>query len=120
MNGFVDRAGRALLRVDLRSASGSIHASIVVWIDTGFTGDLVVPQSMIDQLTLPLTGTVSAVLADGSRTVLKTYECLIDWFGELKRLEVVANEGAHPLLGVGLLRERDLRVDYRLCAITLA
>jgi predicted aspartyl protease len=119
MIGRVDSAGRSLLDVELRpSADGRIVLSSV-WIDTGFTGELVLPQLLIDELLLTLTGTVSATLADGSRTVLTTYECFIGWFDEIKRLEVVANQGSTALLGVGLLLNRQLTINYRLGHISL-
>jgi predicted aspartyl protease len=74
---------------------------------------LVLPQQQIEDLTLPESGTVKAILADGSEVTLKRYVCLIDWFGEERDLEVVANEGEYPLLGVGLLLGHDLRISYR-------
>lgn len=64
-------------------------------------------------------GTVKAILADGSEVTLKRYVCLIDWFGEERDLEVVANEGEYPLLGVGLLLDHDLRISYRSAEITI-
>lgn len=54
-----------------------------------------------------------ARLADGSDVQLDTYTCLLDWFDEWKRIEVVANDGQFPLLDVGLLLDRDLPVHYR-------
>jgi len=119
MNGIVDNAGRALLDVELRATREAPSLSIAAWIDTGFTGDLVLPQSVIDDFGLPLTGTVAAVLADGSQITMKTYRCFILWFDDLRRLEVVANEGEHPLLGVGLLLDHELRIDYRSKAIAI-
>jgi clan AA aspartic protease len=119
MNGFVDHAGRAILDVELRATDNAPPFAIAAWIDTGFTGDLVLPQSFIDALALRLTGTVRAVLADGSQIVMKTYRCFVHWFDELRRLEVVANEGQYPLLGIGLLLDRELRIDYRLKKISL-
>src|SRR5207249_3580600 len=83
------------------------------WIDTGFTGELVLPRIRIDQLGLPLGPKVTAVLADGSQIELDTYTCNLNWFGTWKKIQVVANEGQFPLLGVGLLQQRELRVDYR-------
>ncbi|MCI0332323.1 MAG: hypothetical protein L0228_03735 [Planctomycetes bacterium] len=68
---------------------------------------------MIEELALTLTGTVSAILADGSKTAMRTYRCFVHWFGEQRRLEVVANEGEHPLLGVGMLLDHELRIDFR-------
>ena len=77
------------------------------------------PQRQIDDLALPHSGTVKAILADGSEVALKTYACLIDWFGEDRHLEVVANKGACPLLGVGLLVGHDLHISYRSGDITI-
>jgi len=54
-----------------------------------------------------------ATLADGTQTELSTHSCWIDWFGNTKTLEIIANKGECPLLGVGLLLGLELRVDYR-------
>lgn len=43
---------------------------------------------------------------------LSTYHCELDWFGKRRSLEVIANSGQTPLLGVGLLLAKELRVDY--------
>ena len=50
---------------------------------------------------------------------MTTYRCFVRWFDDLRRLEVVSNEGQYPLLGVGLLLDRELRIDYRSSVITL-
>jgi clan AA aspartic protease len=81
-------------------------------VDTGFTGDLVLPQSIIDRLELELSGSVDAILADGSQIELNTFSCSIEWFGRAKSLEIIANDGEYPLLGVGLLLGLELRIDY--------
>jgi hypothetical protein len=44
---------------------------------------------------------------------LDTHTCVHEWFDEWKRIEVVANVGQYPLLGVGLLLDHDLQIDYR-------
>ena len=113
MNGQVDNNGRALVAISVRSSDATATREIQAWIDTGFNGDLVLPQQQIDDLALPHSGTVKAILADGSEVALTTHTCLIDWFGEQRQLEVVANEGEYPLLGVGLLWGHDLAISYR-------
>lgn len=113
MNGHVDSHGRALLTITVRPSDIAATREIEVWIDTGFNGDLVLSQQQIDELALPQSGTVKAILADGSEIALKRYVCLIDWFGEERELEVVANAGEYPLLGVGLLAGHDLHISYR-------
>jgi len=119
MNGSVNSSGRALVSISVRASDVAAAHEIQVWIDTGFNGDLVLPRQQIEDLALPLSGTVKAILADGSEITLRRYVCLIDWFGEERDLEVVANEGEYPLLGVGLLLGHDLRISYRSGEITI-
>lgn len=119
MRGHVDSSGRALVSVQIRPSDIAAAQEIQSWIDTGFNGDLVVPLQQIEDLSLPQSGTVKAILADGSEVALKTYTCLIDWFGQTRHLEVVANDGVYPLLGVGLLQGRDLCISYRSGDITI-
>lgn len=113
MNGRVDSSGRALIAVTVRPTATATSCEIQAWIDTAFNGDLVLPQQQIEELDLPQSGTVKAILADGSEVVLNRYSCEIEWFEGQRDLEVVANEGEYPLLGVGLLLEHDLRISYR-------
>lgn len=119
MKGIVDQSGRAILEIPLRSNSSHPFRTISVWIDTCFNGDLVLPQKTIDELGLNPSGTVDGILADGSQTVLTTYHCEIDWFGRIRNLEVIANSGTTPLLGVGLLLAKELVVDYTNLLLTL-
>ena len=119
MNGHVDSNGRALVTVSVRRSDVAAAHEVQAWIDTGFNGDLVLPQQQIDDLALSQSGTVKAILADGSEVILQRYICLIDWFGEERDLEVVANDGEYPLLGVGLLVGRDLHISYRSGIITI-
>ena len=119
MNGVVDGAGRALIVVEIGGSNLTPRTPIQAWIDTGFTGELVLPQKTIEDLGLVNSGTVGAVLADGTQIALRVYSCIVNWFGEQRKLEVVATSGDHPLLGVGLLLDRDLRIDYRSRTITI-
>jgi clan AA aspartic protease len=113
MTGTVDGSGRALVSIRVRNPVDNTEAALDAWIDTGFTGELVVPRGIAGSLGLPFGPVVMARLADGSDIQLDTYTCLLEWFGEWKRIEVVANQGQHSLLGVGLLLDHDLRINYR-------
>jgi clan AA aspartic protease len=108
MTGRVDSSGRALLPIAIRPSDVAEFHDIEAWIDAGFNGDLVLPQRRIDELLLPQSGTVRAILADGLEYVMNAYSCQIIWFGAKRSLEVVGNDGEYPLLGVGLLRGHDL------------
>ena len=112
MKGEVDEAGRALLTLSVRPVSGNDPQELVVWVDTAFDGELVIPFDAIREMELPQSAAVQATLADGKIVVLDTFDCEIEWFGQWRRVEVIANEGRLPLLGIGLLRGRRLTVDY--------
>lgn len=58
-------------------------------------------------------GSVDAILADGSQIELNTHTCHVKWFGSERHLEVVANAGDYPLLGVGMLLRLELRANYQ-------
>ncbi len=70
MKGRVDSFGRALITIGLKAPATSGLQYIEVWIDTGFNGDLVLPQSVVDRLELPHLGMLRATLADGSEQSL--------------------------------------------------
>jgi clan AA aspartic protease len=119
MNGIVDGGGRALLDIELRRAGAVAQFVISAWIDTGFTGDLVLSQKLVDLLALSPSGSVDAILADGSVVPMYTYSCVIYWFGRSQQMEVVANDGEYALLGVGLLNDRELFINYGTKLLTL-
>lgn len=119
MMGIVDAAGRALLIVTIVADSCPAGANVDVWIDTGFTGEIVFPIAIIRQPGLIQSGTIDAILADGSQILLDTYSCKIQWFNGERNLEVIANEGEFPLLGVGLLLGQELRIDYMNLTLSL-
>jgi clan AA aspartic protease len=119
MNGRVDGAGRALVRLGVKPSATATAVEIEAWVDTGFTGELVLPQERIAALSLPVSAVVRVELGDGSETMLHTYTCLIEWFAQVKQIEVIANAGQFPLLGVGLLRGCTLTVDYASQTLTI-
>ena len=119
MNGEVDHSGRAIVSLSVRPDADAGASALVAWVDTAFTGELVVPRKMIEKLGLQQSAAVTAGLADGTQVVLETYSCVIDWFGRRRVVEVVENEGQVPLLGIGLLRDRKLEIDYRLHTVVI-
>lgn len=111
MNGHVDENGRALIQIPIAASPDAPFQSFPVWIDTGCTGELVLPRALIESLQLPSHGAVQVMLADGTEHLSETFVCDLEWFGERRTVEVVANN-SFPLLGVGLLLGRILTIDY--------
>jgi clan AA aspartic protease len=115
LNGRVDEALRALVDVAIYRTVSEAATNFTVWIDTAFNGYLVFPYEMIQKLGLQQEATTEAVLADGSRVTLESFVCYIEWFGEVKRAQVIGNNGKLPLLGTELLAKRKLLIDYAAC-----
>lgn len=118
MNGSVDDQLRALLELQVGAKPGGAKATIVAW-DTAFNGGLVLPRSEIERLALQEYSSTLAILADGQQVELPTFTCYVEWFGSEYRTQIVANEGAYPLLGTMLLAGRDLTISYGRRSVTL-
>jgi len=110
--GIVDEFGRALLELTAPSNGNEERITITAWVDTAFNGELVVPRATITALGLEQSAGIRARLADGNEVTLESYSCTLDWFGEMRAVEVIANDGQMPLLGIGLLIGHRLTVDY--------
>lgn len=119
MNGHVDDDLRALLEVSIGGSPNDVKAKLLVWVDTAFNGGLVLPRSDIQRLGLKEYSSTPAVLADGQQVELPTFTAYLEWFGQEYRTQVVANEGAHPLLGTSLLSDRDLAISYKRKTVNL-
>lgn len=112
MTGQVDANGHASLALSIHNPANNSDQLVTVWIDTAFTGELVIPRSTIESIGLSEMQSISAVLGDGSEIELDTFRGELKWFGATRVVEVIANDGAFPLLGVGLLVGRRLEIDY--------
>jgi Predicted aspartyl protease len=112
VNGIVDEFGRALITVNVRATDDDRLNVIEVWIDTAFSGELGVPSRLIESLHLPQAAAVEARLADGNTVLLEAFTCQVEWFGKWRTVELIANSGEYPLLGIGLLTGHRLTIDY--------
>ena len=119
MIGTVDERGRALLDVRISNKLKGEYTAVTTWLDTAFDGHLVLSLELIKELGLDSLVETEAILADGSRVCLETFVCCVEWFGERRLLQVIANEGRFPLLGTGLLEQRVLQIDYRMKTVTV-
>lgn len=119
ITGHVDDDGRALIPITVAHPLTGLSSQLEVWIDTGFTGGLMLTQEQIAKLNLPRTANVEGVLADGSTTSLRSCLCRMDWFGRSRSVHALATSGSFPLLGVRLLENLELLIDYAAHTVTL-
>ena len=86
-----------------------VPASVEAIVDTGFSGSISLPQSIIDQLDLRHIGSRGGLMADGSTIMFQLYEVEIDRQGDVRTAEVVSTDG-HPLIGMVPLQGSELRM----------
>ena len=89
---------------------GGREQQIEAVLDTGYTGSLTLPSSVVTDLGLPFRGRASVVLGDGSESEFDIHEATVAWAGEQHAVAIDVVE-TEPLLGVGLLLGNELTVE---------
>lgn len=74
-------------------------------IDTGFSGELMLPQTLIQELGLEEVGSSRYILADGSLSDAKVYAATVSWFGRAREVLVISSESDLALAGLELLHD---------------
>ncbi len=101
MQGFVNQNCEAIIQVAVGHASKRKQMVNAV-IDTGFTGFLSLPLSIITSLELPWYFRDLGTLGDGSEVIFEMYKATVIWDGRERIVDVAASE-ADPLIGMSLL-----------------
>ena len=79
-------------------------------IDTGYNGELTLPDEAVQALELPFAGYRQATLADNSIVTLSVFLATVIWHGQAREVVVVQADGA-PLIGMALLRGSRMTMD---------
>lgn len=107
-------AGReAILR--LRLTAGEAVECLV---DTGFTGALVLPQSLVTRLGLPVVGREVFEMVGGQRFIASVALAEIEWLGATRTVRAIVSEDT--LLGTELLDGTKLVIDYAAHTMTIS
>ena len=83
---------------------------VKVLVDTGFSGELMLQREAIGRLGLPEIGEDFYITASGAGVDTTVRTGSLKWFGETKRVPVLATKGKTALLGMGLLFRHSLRM----------
>ncbi len=109
IQGYVNEAYEAVVPLTLQGQSGQTR-EIEAVIDTGYTGFLTVPHSLVMELGLPYRNRDLAILADGSEATFDVYRVTVLWDGQPKHVDAYAAD-ATPLAGMRLLDRHNLNID---------
>lgn len=110
ITGETDYKREAILSLTVRGTDGVIETVNAV-IDTGFTDNLMIEESLADRLGLTPVRTDSYQLGDGSRVRPNRYQVTLDWNGEPRTVIATASVGGGTLIGMKLLRGYSLTID---------
>ncbi len=87
-----------------------IEQRVAAVLDTGFTGYLALPQSLIGQLGLVSEGEGRITLADGSVQMHDIYRTTVIWYGQRQTVPIMGM-GDKPLIGMRLLAGSRVTMD---------
>ena len=105
------RAGEARIRLKVRGSRGR-EQEVEAVVDTGFTGDLTLPPSVIVALGVRWQSLDRGTLADGSECLFDVFEAKVVWDRRTRRI-LVNEADADPLVGMALLSGYELNVEVR-------
>ncbi len=105
MKGFVTATLEAILPLEVQDASGR-KITVDAVIDTGFSGQLALPATVVDMLSFPLQGVRSALMGDGRSVMVEIYKAQVVWEGKLREVQLLAMQGS--LIGMSLLYGSDV------------
>jgi len=109
MQGIVDQNCEATIRLVVGNLD-SQRQMIDAVIDTGFTGFLTLPSSVLADLNLRAYRREEGILGDGSTCIFDVYRGLVIWDGELQRIDINESD-TEPLVGMGLLYGYRMQLD---------
>lgn len=109
MQGIVDQNCEATIRLVVGNVD-SQRQMIDAVIDTGFTGFLTLPSSVLADLNLRAYRREEGILGDGSTCIFDVYRGLVIWDGELRRIDINESD-TEPLVGMSLLYGYRMQLD---------
>ena len=109
--GSVNANREAIIQIAVLSDRKKVK-SVRPVVDTGYTGDLMLPRAIVNELGLTLRGVQDAILGDGSLKLFEMYVGSVIWDGEIRRIEINASE-TESLVGMGLLEGYKLEIEAR-------
>jgi clan AA aspartic protease len=109
MTGHLNTDGEPALPVRIVGPAGTLEIKAVV--DTGFNGELTLPRSQIEALSLPEATVTEVTLADGRVRDVPVYDAETEFAGSTREI-FVTEDPTTPLVGTGLLWGFSLYIEF--------
>lgn len=111
LHGRIDERNQLWIPITVGGQYGQQEISALI--DTGFTGELLLPLQVAVPLGLKLAGAAPYQLADGSITQHMLFSASINWGTQTRAVTVNVVDVEHALIGGGLLHGYVLLVDFQ-------
>jgi len=109
ISGHVNASLEGIVLLSLLDSGGNTQ-EIEAIIDTGCSGSLTLPSALVSALGLTWRTRASVILANGEQELCEVYEGTVFWDGLARPILIEVAE-TKPLLGMGLLRGYELRLQ---------
>ena len=112
LTGVVNNRDEPVVRLHLLSSNNRFHPHPVI-IDTGFNGNLSVPEKLAKRYGWSWIGNESYEIATGDVVEQKVFLGEIRWFGHRQQVYTVASHADDILMGTRLLRQKRLTINFQ-------
>ena len=109
IQGIVNDAYEAVVALSLRGPTGQAR-DIEAVIDTGYSGFLTLPTTLVTELALPFAYIGRAFLANDDEVTFDVHDVTVLWDGQPRHIKADAT-GSTPLVGMLLLDRHDLNIE---------
>ena len=109
IEGFVNDAYEAVVALSLQGPAGQVQ-DVEAVIDTGYSGFLTLPATLVSELGLPFAHVGRAFLANDDEVSFDVHDVTVLWDGEPRHIKADAT-GSTPLVGMLLLDSHSLNIE---------
>ena len=109
IEGVVNDAYEAVVALSLQGATGQVQ-DIEAVIDTGYSGFLTLPATLVMELELPFSHVSRAFLANDDEVSFDVHDVTVLWDGQPRYVKADAT-GSTPLVGMLLLDGHSLNIE---------
>ena len=111
IEGVVNSAYEAVLALSLQGPDGQAQ-DIEAVVDTGYSGFLTLPTTLVIELGLPFAYVGRAFLANDDEVSFDVHDVTVLWDGQPRHIKADAT-GSTPLVGMSMLDRHDLNIRVR-------
>ena len=107
--GVVNASHEAVVTLSLQGPDGQVQ-DIEAVVDTGYSGFLTLPTTLVAELGLPFAYVGWAFLANDDEVAFDVHDVTVIWDGQPRHIKADAT-GSAPLMGMLLLDNHDLNIE---------